>query len=152
MAGGTMLIAGGGALLGAVGGSGVSAATSMALVTNGDYVLDECAKLVAFCEEVLIGRYGDLNSVAEIHTVLNRRIVELEVEIEAVKRRVPDNEVPEDDDDKTDDKEDISPKRMIKIMNRSRKYMRRSSGELARALKTATKKMSALSAVGKMGS
>lgn len=152
MAGGTMLIAGGGALLGAVGGSGASAATSMALVTNGSYVLDECAKLVAFCEEVLIGRYGDLNSVAEIHTVLNQRIVELEVEIEAVKRRVPDNEVPEDDDDKTDDKEDISPKRMIKIMNRSRKYMRRSSDELAKALKTATKKMSALPAVGKMGS
>lgn len=152
MAGGTMLIAGGGALLGAVGGSGVSAATSMALVTNGSYVLDECAKLVAFCEEVLIGRYGDLNSVAEIHTALNQRIVELEVEIEAVKRRVPDNEVPEDDDDKTDDKEDISPKRMIKIMNRSRKYMRRSSDELAKALKTATKKMSALPAVGKMGS
>lgn len=152
MAGGTMLIAGGGALLGAVGGSGVSAATSMALVTNGSYVLDECAKLVAFCEEVLIGRYGDLNSVAEIHTVLNQRIVELEVEIEAVKRRVPDNEVPEDDDDKTDDKEDISPKRMIKIMNRSRKYMRRSSDELAKALKTATKKMSTLPAVGKMGS
>ena len=152
MAGGTMLIAGGGALLGAVGGSGVSAATSMALVTNGSYVLDECAKLVAFCEEVLIGRYGDLNSVAEIHTVLNQRIVELEVEIEAVKRRVPDNEVPEDDDDKTDDKEDISPKRMIKIMNRSRKKMRRSSDELAKALKTATKKMSALPAVGKMGS
>lgn len=152
MAGGTMFIAGGGALLGAVGGSGVSAATSMALVTNGGYVLDECANLVAFCEEVLIGRYGDLNSVAEIHTVLNQRIVELEVEIEAVKRRVPDNEVPEDDDDKTDDKEDVSPKRMIKIMNRSRKYMRRSSDELAKALKTATKKMSALPAVGKMGS
>ncbi len=152
VAGGTMLIAGGGALLGAVGGSGVSAATSMALVTNGSYVLDECAKLVAFCEEVLIGRYGDLNSVAEIHTVLNQRIVELEVEIESVKRRIPDNEVPEDDDDETDDKEDISPKRMIKIMNRSRKYMRRSSDELAKALKTATKKMSALPAVGKMGS
>ena len=152
MAGGSMLIADGGALLGVVGGSGVSAATSMALVTNGSYVLDECAKLVAFCKEVLVGRYGDLNSVAEIHTVLNQRIVELEVEIEAVKRRMPDNEVPEDDDDETDDKEDISPKRMIKIMNRSRKYMRRSSDELAKALKTATKKMSALPAVGKMGS
>lgn len=152
VAGGTMLIAGGGALLGAVGGSGISAATSMALVTNGSYVLDECTKLVVFCEEVLIGRYGDLNSVAEIHAVLNQRIVELEVEIEAVKRRMPDNEVPKDDDDETDDKEDISPKRTIKIMNRSRRYMRRSSDELAKALKTATKKMSALPAGGKMGS
>lgn len=140
MAGGTMLIAGGGAIIGAVGGSGVSAATSMALATNGSYVLDECAKLVAFCDEVLIGRFGDLASVAEIHAVLNQRIVELEVEIEAIKRGVPDGEVPEDDDDGTDDKEEISPKKMIKILNRSLKFMRRSSDELAKALKVAGKK------------
>ena len=147
-----MLIAGGGALLGAVGGSGVSAATSMALVTNGSYVLDECAKLVAFCKEVLIGRYDDLNSVAEIHTVLNQRILELEVEIETIKRGVPDDKVPDDDNDGADDKDEISPKKMIKILNRSRKFMRRSSDELAKTLKTATKKMSALPAGGKMGS
>ena len=152
MAGGTMLIAGGGALLGAVGGSGVSAATSMALVTNGSYVLDECAKLVAFCKEVLIGRYDDLNSVAEIHTVLNQRILELEVEIETIKCGVPDDKVPDDDNDGADDKDEISPKKMIKILNRSRKFMRRSSDELAKTLKTATKKMSALPAGGKMGS
>ena len=139
-----MLIAGGGALIGAVGGSGVSAATSMALATNGSYVLDECAKLVAFCEEVLIGRYGDLASVAEIHAALNQRIVELEVEIEAIKRGVPDDEVPEDDDDETDDKEEISPKKMIKILSRSRKFMRRSSDELAKALRAASKKRKAL--------
>lgn len=149
MAGGTMLIAGGGALIGAVGGSGVSAATSMALATNGSYVLDECAKLVAFCEEVLIGRFGDLASVAEIHTVLNQRIVELEVEIEAIKRGVPDDEVPEDDDDGTDDKEEVSPKKMIKILNRSRKFMRRSSDELTKALKVASKKRMALPEAGR---
>lgn len=144
-----MLIAGGGALIGAVGGSGVSAATSMALATNGSYVLDECAKLVAFCEEVLIGRFGDLASVAEIHTVLNQRIVELEVEIEAIKRGVPDDEVPEDDDDGTDDKEEISPKKMIKILNRSRKFMRHSSDELTKALKVASKKRMALPEAGR---
>ena len=149
MAGGTMLIAGGGALIGAVGGSGVSAATSMALATNGSYVLDECAKLVAFCEEVLIGRFGDLASVAEIHTVLNQRIVELEVEIEAIKRGVPDDEVPEDDDDGTDDKEEVSPKKMIIILNRSRKFMRRSSDELTKALKVASKKSMALPEAGR---
>jgi uncharacterized protein GlcG (DUF336 family) len=152
MAGGTMLIAGGGALLGAVGGSGVSAATSMALATNGSYVLDECAKLVAFCEEVLIERYGDLASVAKIHAVLEQRIVELDVEIEAIKRGVPDDEVPEDDDDGTDDNEEISPKKIIKILNRSRKFMRRSSDELARALKAASKKRKALPEGRKVGS
>lgn len=149
MAGGTMLIAGGGALLGAVGGSGVSAATSMALATNGSYVLDECAKLVAFCEEVLIGRYGDLASVAEIHAVLEQRIVELDVEIEAIKRGVPDDEVPEDDDDGTDDKDEVSPKKMIKILNRSRKFMRRSSDELAKALRAAGKKRPPLPEAGR---
>ena len=149
MAGGTMLIAGGGALIGAVGGSGVSAATSMALATNGSYVLDECAKLVAFCEEVLIGRFGDRASVAEIHAALNQRIVELEVEIEAIKRGVPDDEVPEDDDDGTDEKEEISPKKMIKILNRSLKFMRRSSDELTKALKAASKKKMALPEAGR---
>lgn len=149
MAGGTMLIAGGGALIGAVGGSGVSAATSMALATNGSYVLDECAKLVAFCEEVLIGRFGDRASVAEIHAALNQRIVELEVEIEAIKRGVPDDEVPEDDDDGADEKEEISPKKMIKILNRSLKFMRRSSDELTKALKAASKKKMALPEAGR---
>lgn len=137
MAGGTMLIAGGGALLGALGGSGVSAATSMALATDGSYVLDECAKLVAFCDEVLLRRYGDLSAVAEIHSSLNQRIVELEVEIEAIKRGAPVDEITDDDDDDTDDKEEISPKRIIKVLNRSRKYLKRSSDELAKALKKA---------------
>jgi len=149
MAGGTMLIAGGGALIGAVGGSGISTATSIALATNGSYVLDECSKLVAFCEEILIGRYGDLASVAEIHAVLNQRIIELEVEIEALKHGVPDNEIPDDDDDAVDDKDEISPKKMIKILNRSRKFMRRSSDELAKALKGASKKRMALPEAGR---
>ena len=144
MAGGTMLIAGGGAIIGAVGGSGVSAATSMALATNSSHVLDECSKLVAFCEEVLIKRYGDLDSVVEIHRVLNQRIVELEVEIEAIKRGALADEVPAGDDDADDGKEEISPKKMIKILNRSHKFLKRSSDRIAKALKTARKNSPAL--------
>lgn len=144
MAGGTMLIAGGGAIIGAVGGSGVSAATSMALATNSSHVLDECSKLVAFCEEVLIKRYGDLDSVVEIHRVLNQRIVELEIEIEAIKRGAPADEVPDGDDDADDGKEEISPKKTIKILNRSHKFLKRSSDRIAKALKTARKNSPAL--------
>lgn len=144
MAGGTMLIAGGGAIIGAVGGSGVSAATSMALATSSSYVLDECSKLVAFCEEVLIKRYGDLDSVVEIHRALNQRIVELEVEIEAIKWGMPADEVPDGDDDADDGKEEISPKKMIKILNRSHKFLKRSSDRIAKALKTARKNSPAL--------
>ena len=138
MAGGTMLIAGGGALLGAVGGSGVSAVISMALATNASYVLDECSKLVTFCEEVLIRRYGDFASVVEVHGALSRRIVELEAEIEAVKRGIPDEEAPDGGDDVADEREEISPKEMIKILNRSLRFLERSSDRLANALKAAS--------------
>ena len=86
MAGGTMLIVGGGALLGAIGGSGASAVTSMALATNGSCVLGKCAKLVTFCEDVLIKQCGDFASVARIHAILTRRIIELEVRIEETKQ------------------------------------------------------------------
>ena len=136
MAGGTMLIAGGGAVLGAIGGSGVSAATSMALATNGSYVLDECSKLIAFCEEVLIGQYRDISSVAKIHAVLNQRIVEFEVEIEAIKRGVSDAESSRECDGDEDSKEDISPRKMIKMLNRSLRYMRRSSDAIAKAIES----------------
>lgn len=138
MAGGTMLIFGGGALLGAVGGSGVSAAISMALATGASYVLNECAKLVVFCEEVLIGRYGDLDSAAEAHAALNKQIVELEVKIEAIKRGVPavdtaDGEIGEDQ---------ISPKKILKILKRSQKFLKRSSDRIAKAIEVEKKRRS----------
>ncbi|WP_130811215.1 hypothetical protein [Olsenella sp. Marseille-P4559] len=139
MAGGTMLIAGGGALLGAVDGLEVSAMTSMALATDASYVLDECAKLVTFCEEVLIKRYSDLASVVEIHGVLNQRIVELEAEIEAIKRGVPPDEAPDNEDDAADEKEEISPRKMIKILNRSHKFLKRSSDRLTKDIKAGKK-------------
>ena len=98
----------------------------MALATNGSYVLDECSKLVSFCKEILIGRYGDLISVAEIHAVLNQRIAELEVEIESLKRGTSEDEIPGDDNGAADGKDEISPKKMVKILNRSCKFMRHS--------------------------
>lgn len=147
MAGGTMLIAGGGALLGAIGGSGVSAVTSMALATNGSYVLEECAKLVVFCDEVLIKRYGDFVSVAEIHTMLNRRIVEIDVRVEALKHGVSEDLALKNNDDGLNDMDEMSPRRALKVLKRSRKFMRRSSNELVRALSFLSQRRAALPAV-----
>lgn len=144
MAGGAMLIAGGGALIGAVGGSGISSVASMALATNGSYVLDECAKLVAFCEDVLIKHYDDLASVVEIHNALNRRIIELETTIEAAKRSASEKENSKGND--ADNKNAISPKKMTKILTRSCKFMQRSSNRLSKSLTTAGKKRKALPA------
>ncbi len=144
MAGGTMLIAGGGALIGAVSGSGISAATNMALATNGSYVLEECAKLVTFSREVLVGKYDDYASAAEIHDGLSRRIVELEVQVEAIKRS--DKEPDKSDDDGDPDDNELSPKKMIKVLNRSIKFLKKSRDELGKLLKDAAKKRKALPA------
>lgn len=135
MAGGTTLIVGGGALLGAIGGSGASAATSMALATNGSYVLNECAKLVTFCEDVLIKRCGDFASVARIHTILNQRIIELEVRIEDIKQGSSNDNDHAAEDDGTDNEDKISPKKARKILSRSCTFMQRSSDKLVAVLR-----------------
>lgn len=100
--------------------------------------MNECAKLVVFCEEVLIGRYGDLDSAAEAHAALNKQIVELEVKIEAIKRGVPavdtaDGEIGEDQ---------ISPKKILKILKRSQKFLKRSSDRIAKAIEVEKKRRS----------
>ena len=136
MAGGAMLIVGGGAMLGAAGGAGMSAMASMALATNGNYVLEECAKLVAFCKDVLIKRYDDLVSAYVVHTTLNRRIVEFEARVEAIRRGIHDDEV-EDDWNDNDRKGKTSPKKMLKALNRSLKYLKRADRELTKTLRGA---------------
>lgn len=141
MAGGTMLIAGGGAMLAAVGSAGVSSATVMTLVTDGSYVLEECAKLVTFSKEVLIKRYKNVAAVVEIQANLNRRIVELQIEVEAFKRELSTDEASQDalDQDVADDQSDISPKKAIKVLNRSLTFLKRSNDELSKMLKEASK-------------
>ncbi|MBJ2329187.1 hypothetical protein JFX23_05315 [Schaalia cardiffensis] len=142
MAGGTMLIAGGGALLGAIGGSSASAALSIALATDESYTLEECAKLIAFSEEVLIKRKGDLSSANEIGETLSMRTVELETEIEAIKRVLAFDKDFETDEDERDNDAEISPKKMLKILERSQKYLKRSNAELTNALEKALKEKS----------
>lgn len=143
MAGGTVVIAGGGALLGTMGGTGLSAITSAVLASDSSYVLAECAKLVTFCEKVLIGQYNDAGSVLEIHRALSKRVVELEVEIEAIKRGASDSQAPENGGD-ANAEEKISPKKMIKILNRSCKFLKRSSDRLAKAMRAASEDKPAL--------
>lgn len=91
--------------------------------------------LVTFCEKVLIGQYNDADSVLEIHRALSKRILELEVEIEAIKRGASDSQAPENDSN-ADAEEVISPKNMVKILNRSCKFLKRSSDRLAKAMRT----------------
>lgn len=132
MAGGTMLIVGGGALLGAVGGAGVSATTTMALATNGRCVPGECAKLLVFCKEVLIKRYGNCEAVEAIHTTVNKRILELETEMEAIRRS--GSHVGDIEDGDRDAEDEINQKKMLKIMNRSVGVLKKTQAKLAKLI------------------
>lgn len=134
MAGGAAVIAGGGALLGAVGGSGVSAVTAMALSSDG-YVFEESAKLLAYCKEVLIGRMHDIASVANIQAMLNVRIVELDIQIESLKRGDDDMMLLEDGKKQSKKtSEQLSPKKVAKILAKSRGCLERCNEELGKAI------------------
>ena len=65
--------------------------------------------------------------------MLNQGMVELEVEIESLKRGMPGDEVLVDDD-QVEDTNAISLKKMLKVLNRSHLFMRRCSAELVKIL------------------
>ena len=125
MAGGTMIITGGGALLGAIGGTGISAATTLNLLAQDGYVLSECCKLLTFSKEVLLGKYNDSNAVAEIQAKVEANIDNLQNIINQLKK----------DDDCNLDKEGIKErKQKIKPAEKSMKYLIRCNDALKNLL------------------
>lgn len=57
MAGGTAILTGGGALIG-LAGSGVTTAATVAVQSSESFVQSECAKLLTFCSEIAVKKYG----------------------------------------------------------------------------------------------
>lgn len=84
MAGGSAIIAGGGALLGLAGGSAVTSAT---LYEKKGFVLAECAKLLTFSDEILIGRLDDPNAAASVERRLAECMDDISDEIASLKRK-----------------------------------------------------------------
>lgn len=80
IAGGTAIITGGGALLGII-GSGAATVSSMTLLSSKNYVLNECAKLITFCNVVLVDKNGDKAAVATIKRSLDKGIDEMKHEL-----------------------------------------------------------------------
>lgn len=76
IAGGTAIITGGGALLGII-GSGAATISSVTLLSSKNYVLNECAKLITFCDLVLIDKNSNKTAVATIKRSLDKGIDEL---------------------------------------------------------------------------
>lgn len=126
MAGGTAIITGGGALLGVIGGTGVSAATTLNLLSQEGYVLSECCKLLTFSKSVLVEKDGDWISVSEIQSKVGGRIDALQEHI---------NQMSNESTEGLSDDEKKSRKIKLKVADKSMKYLRRCDAALQKLLK-----------------
>lgn len=148
MAGGTAIIAGGGALLGTIGGTGASKV--IASMTNADgFVYGETSKLLCYCRYVLLDKCPDLDSVKRIRASLNERILEMEITLESLKHADGSVELIENDHQDTDEEASgypastpIDPKKQMKVLSKSLKYLRRCNQALAKAVADAESKQS----------
>lgn len=140
MAGGTAIIAGGGALLGTIGGTGASKV--IATMTNADgLVFVEASKLLCYCRFILLGKYSDVDSVKRIQASLNERILEMEITLESLKHAEGSVSLVEESlassaGEVTDDSATakIDPKKQMKVLSKSLKYLKRCNQALAKAV------------------
>lgn len=140
MAGGTAIIAGGGALLGTIGGTGASKV--IASMTNADgFVFAEASKLLCYSRYVLLDKYSDTDSVKRIQASLNERILEMEITLESLKHAegsvaLINQSVTDSDEVVADDSEstEIDPKKQVKVLTKSLKYLKRCNQSLAKAI------------------
>lgn len=114
MAGGTAIIAGGGALLG-VASSGAASLSSMMLMSSKDYAQNECAKLMTFCEQVLLPSHGKEPIIAIQHNI-EKGMYKLEKDIDQLIANP-------DIDDKTQKKLLKESKVSLKYMSRCHEYL-----------------------------
>lgn len=124
MAGGTAVIAGGGALLGLAGGSSLSAATSIRVIGNERFVLDECVKMLVYSDVVLVHRMSRKTDIVSFE----ERLGELSTELRETLRQI-------EGASSSDKPEGKKRKRQAKIIRRSEKYIRK-TGELMKDLST----------------
>ncbi|MFR5091960.1 MAG: hypothetical protein ACLTDR_08055 [Adlercreutzia equolifaciens] len=143
MAGGTAIIAGGGALLGTIGGTGASRV--IATMTNADgFVFAEASKLLCYCRYVLLDKYPSIDSVKRIQVSLNERILEMEITLESL--RYAGDSVALIEECATDSVDEaaedsaateMDPKKQMKVLSRSLKYLKRCNQALAKAVSNA---------------
>ena len=111
MAGGAAVLTGGGALMG-LAGSGATA-VSVVAQSSGAFVQNECAKLLAFCEEIALKKCGRADIVALAQKGMSNCTIELKSEIEKLSNVK----------DKTDRKLISQMKKSLKCMERCEKAL-----------------------------
>ena len=126
MAGGTAIIAGGGAILGLVGGSGVTAVASLLTDSKGAFALDECSKLLTFCQSDFTQADMKPETIERIRQGLLDQIERMEIQQEVLSRRSEDKDL-----DKAEKKET---KKELSGLKKSLGYMRNCEKELAKLI------------------
>lgn len=131
MAGGTAIITGGGALIGMLGGTGISAATTVTLLSDDSFVLSECCKLITYSKEILAGKYNDMSEVAEIQAKVQSRLAAVQNQIESFAALA---------DAEKDAKKKKEMRLKVRVAKKSSKYLSRTADELGKLIKSYTTK------------
>ena len=131
MAGGTAIITGGGALIGMLGGTGISAATTVTLLSDDSFVLSECCKLITYSKEILAGKYNDMSEVAEIQAKVQSRLAAVQNQIESFAALA---------DAEKDTKKKKEMRLKVRVAKKSSKYLSRTADELGKLIKSYTTK------------
>lgn len=125
MAGGTAIITGGGAIVGMISGTGISAVTTMNLLSQDGYVLNECCKLLTFSQVVLRDKLKDYKMIEAVYSKVDGRVDNLERIVEEFSKQ-------SDEMDK-DQKKEIKTK--VKVAKKSIKYLKRCAEALQKVTK-----------------
>lgn len=125
MAGGTAIITGGGAIVGMISGTGISAVTTMNLLSQDGYVLNECCKLLTFSQVVLRDKIKDYKTIETIYSKVDFRVKTLERVVEEFSKQ-------SDEMDK-EQKKEIKTK--VKVAKKSIKYLKRCAEALQKLSK-----------------
>lgn len=126
MAGGAALIAGGGAVLGLVGGSGVTAAASLLTDPKGAFALDECSKLLTFCQSDFARADMRRETVDRMRQDLLDQIERTEIQQDVLSMRSDDKDL-----DKAERKE---ARKELSGLKKSLGYMRNCEKELSKLI------------------
>ena len=126
MAGGTAIIAGGGAVLGLVGGSGITAVASLLTDSKGAFALDECSKLLTFCQSDFAQADMKPETIERIRQGLLNQIERTEIQQEVLAMHSENKDL-----DKADKKEI---KKELSGLKKSLGYMHNCEKELAKLI------------------
>ena len=125
MAGGTAIIAGGGAVLGLVGG-GVTAVTSLFTDSKGAFALDECSKLLTFCQSDFVQADMKPGTIERMRQGLLDQIERMEIQQEMLSKCSEDKDL-----DKAERKET---KKELSGLKKSLGYMRNCEKEMVKLI------------------